>query len=294
MSTIYTVGGNTSGGSTLVANGGCVAKKSYSSSYSRISCIWRPKYKEGEALKVCKKALSYVGYLEKKTNAQLESFKANVGYNNFNMFAPHAREKTNSGVYVNGVAWCDIFEDDIIIRALGVKRAKALLYDWSAYTPTSSSYLKKAGAKEIKDFSKSQYGDIIFFKNTKGEICHVEIIVTGVTESDGSLSSPTSTSYSQKDFIKDVCSILEVSTAKKALEKTKTLSTCSNSKHALVLPVQKYLKSLGYYKKVCDRDFGMGTKEAVDLYQSKVLKYTKTDGEITAKQKMWKSLLGLL
>lgn len=294
MSTIYTVGGNTSGGSTLVANGGGVAKKSYPSNYSRIACIWRPKYKKGEALKVCKKALSYVGYLEKKTNAQLENFTANAGYNNYNMFAPHALKETGSGVYVNGVAWCDIFTDDIIIRALGVKRAEVLLGDWSAYTPTSSSYLKRAGATEVKDFSKAQYGDIIFFKNTSGTICHVEVVVTGVTEEDGTLSAPASTTYTQKDFINDVCKILGVTTAKKALAKTKTLSKTKNKTDALVLPVQKYLKALGYYKKVCDRDFGSGTEEAVNLYQSKVLKYNKTDGEITAKDKMWKSMLNLL
>ena len=52
MATIYTVEGNTSGGSTLVANGGGVAKKSYPSNYSRIACIWRPQYKSDEALKV--------------------------------------------------------------------------------------------------------------------------------------------------------------------------------------------------------------------------------------------------
>ena len=57
MATIYTVEGNTSGGSTLVANGGGVAKKSYPSNYGRIACIWRPQYKSDEALKVVQEAL---------------------------------------------------------------------------------------------------------------------------------------------------------------------------------------------------------------------------------------------
>ena len=292
MSTIYTVGGNTSGGSTLVANGGSVAKKSYPSSYPRIACIWRPKYKSGEALKVAQEALKYVGYLEKKSNSKLTNFTANAGYNNFNMFAPHAYKATGSGVYVNGVAWCDIFEDDILIRALGVKRALELLGGWSAYTPTSSQFLESAGAKEITDFSTSKYGDIIFFKDSSG-ICHVEIVVTGVV-GEGSLTAPASTSYTQKDFINDVCKILGVKTAKKALNKTVTLSRKINSTHALVLPVQKYLKALGYYTKVCDRDFGAGTEEAVNAYQKGILKYTAVDGEITAKKNMWKSMLGLL
>lgn len=184
MATIYTVGGNTSAGSTLVANGGCVAQKSYQPAYQRIAKIWRPKYKTGEAEKVVKTALSFVGYMEKQTCSQLEDFKANTGYGNFNMFAPHALKATGSGVYVNGVAWCDIFVDDMFIRALGVKRALQLLGGWSAYTPTSSNYLKAAEAKEITDFSKSKFGDIIFFKDSNGGICHVEIVTTGYTVSD--------------------------------------------------------------------------------------------------------------
>ena len=143
MSTIYTVEGNTSGGSTLVANGGGVFKKSYPSSYARISCIFRPKYKDGEALKVAKEALKYVGYLEKATKSCLEDFTKNVGYNNFNMFAPHAYKMTKSGVYTNGVAWCDIFVDDVFIRALGVTRAKEIIYH--ICTPkTLKSSLRKA------------------------------------------------------------------------------------------------------------------------------------------------------
>lgn len=41
---IYTVEGNTSGGSTLVANGGGVAKKKYTLSYAKIDGFGRPKY----------------------------------------------------------------------------------------------------------------------------------------------------------------------------------------------------------------------------------------------------------
>ena len=79
---VYTVEGNTSGGSTLVANGGGVAKKSYPSNYSRIACIWRPQYKSGEALKVVQEALKWVGYLEKKSNAKLDLSK--VDYKGIN------------------------------------------------------------------------------------------------------------------------------------------------------------------------------------------------------------------
>ena len=286
---IYTVDGNTSAGRTLVANGGGVAKKSYSPTYARIAVIWRPKYKSGEANKVCVEAEKYIGYLEKKTNNYLEDFTKNAGYNNFNMFAPHAKKATGSSVYVNGYAWCDMFADDTLIRALGVKRAKELLGGWSAYTPTSSSYLKKAGATKITDFSKAEPGDIIFFKNNSGTLCHIGIVV------DKNGAKPASTKYTQKDFINDVCKILNVTSAKKALVKTITISISKNSTHALVLPIQKYLKSLGYYTGAVDRQFGSLCKEATEKYQKNVVKATgdNIDGVIDAKLATWKKLLGL-
>lgn len=43
-SKVYTIEGNTSSASGVVANGGCVAKKSYSLSYSRIAGYGRPNY----------------------------------------------------------------------------------------------------------------------------------------------------------------------------------------------------------------------------------------------------------
>ena len=67
-----------------------------------------------------------------------------------------------------------------------------------------------------------------------------------------------------------------------------------NTKHPLVLPVQKYLKKLGYYTKTVDGIFGPGTASAVNSYQKNKLGYKNLDGEITAKGKMWKSLLGLI
>lgn len=295
MATIYTVEGNTSGGSTLVANGGGVAKKSYPSNYSRIACIWRPQYKSDEALKVVQEALKWVSYLEKKSNAKLEDFTANAGTNNYNIFAKHAAVETGAkGIYVNGVAWCDMFVDDMMIRVLGVERTKELIYDWSAYTPTSSDYLRRAGAVPVTNFANAKYGDIIFFKNSTGGICHVGLVVSGYEKENKQPEKPVAeTKYNQKQFVKDVCKILKVKNAQQALKKTKTLSRRSNSTHALVLPVQKYLKSLGYYSGECDRDFGTLTEKAVNKYQTKMLKYSVGDGEITAKNTMWKKMLGL-
>lgn len=51
-SKVYTVEGNTSGGSTLVSNGGGVAKKSYSLSYASIMGYATPMYKDEDDLTI--------------------------------------------------------------------------------------------------------------------------------------------------------------------------------------------------------------------------------------------------
>ncbi|MBO4783846.1 MAG: ribose-5-phosphate isomerase A, partial [Lachnospiraceae bacterium] len=111
---------------------------------------------------------------------------------------------------------------------------------WSAYTPTSADYLRKAGAKSIKP-SESRFGDIIFFRNSS-RICHTGYVINGYVE-------PPATNerfvYSQKEFISDVCKYLKVSNATNALGKTITLSAKTNKNNILVLYVQKRLKDLG-------------------------------------------------
>lgn len=285
---IKTIEGNTSSSKGLVANGGCVAEKEYSNNYSKVAVILRPMYNLGEASKLVKTAKPYVGYLEKKSNSNLTNLTANAGYNNYNMFAPHAKSETGDPVYQNGVPWCDIFVDDMYIRAFGATRARQLLGGFSAYTPTSANQLLKAGAKKIPP-NEAIFGDVIFFKNST-RICHVGIVTNGYKIS---AATDKNFSYPKDQFISDVCKFLNVKTASAAYPKAVTLSEKKNSKHALVLYVQMLLKELGYYEGTPDRDFGPLTTKAVNRYQKEVLGYKTVDGEITKKGKMWKSLLGI-
>lgn len=109
------------------------------------------------------------------------------------------------------------------------------------------------------------------------------------------------TKYSQTQFIKDVCSILGVSTAKKALDKTITISKSKNKNHKLVTPLERYMKALGYYTGAIEADanktpdFGGVMESAIKKYQKNVVKAStkNQDGEITAKATTWKKLLGL-
>lgn len=284
---IYTIEGNTSGGSTLVANGGCVAKKRYAYGFKNVAHIVRPNWLPGEAAKVMTEAAKWVSYLEKKSKKQLEDMYANAGYNNYTYFSEWLR-KNIGAPYTNGVAWCDMFVDFVFCQALGIERAKELLGGWSAYTPTSYSRFLSNNSS-LQTFESCRAADVIFFKNSK-RICHIGIIAHNTILDDGGFTTVTA-NYSTAQFIADVCAITGTKTAEAAVKKTVTLSKKKNKNHALVLPLQKYLKYLGVYDGVPDRDFGKLTAIAVDKYQILVLKYSKTDGEVTAKGTMWKYLL---
>ena len=60
------------------------------------------------------------------------------------------------------------------------------------------------------------------------------------------------------------------------------------------MPLQKRFKKMGYYTGKVDKIAGNLFETAVNEYQRQLLKYKNLDGEITAKGKMWKSLLGML
>ena len=78
--------------------------------------------------KLLKTALAEDGYLEKKTNSQLDDKTANAGYNNWNKYA---RDLDLMGIYngkKNGYAWCDVYTDWCFITAFGAEKGMAMTY----------------------------------------------------------------------------------------------------------------------------------------------------------------------
>ena len=112
-----------------------------------------------------------LGYLEKKSNSQLDDKLANAGTANFTKYA---RDMKKYGAYnVQGCAWCDCFADWAMVQVVGIQKAHELLGGWSAYTPTSASYYKKMNRWHT---SNPQVGDQIFFKNSV-RICNTGWVV---------------------------------------------------------------------------------------------------------------------
>lgn len=105
----------------------------------------------------------------------------------------------------------------------------------------------------------------------------------------------TSIAYTKTQFIKDVQKAIGVAVdgiaGSKTFAATVTVSKTVNNKHAVVLPLQKYLNSLGYNCGTPDGVAGAKFDIALKQYQSQWM--SKPDGEATAKGTTWKKLLGL-
>lgn len=110
-------------------------------------------------------AAAEVGYLEKKTAADLDSKAGNAGKNNYTKYA---RDYFPS---LQGQPWCDMYCDWCMITAFGKDLAAKMIGGFDAYTPASADKYKRIG----RWFSKPEVGDQIFFKNEK-RIYHTGIV----------------------------------------------------------------------------------------------------------------------
>ena len=115
--------------------------------------------------KVIEVALAEVGYLEKKTNSNLDDKTANAGNKNYTKYA---RDLDALGFYngeKNGVAWCDVFVDWCFVTAYGMEAAAKL----TCQTPGKNNC--GAGCKYSRNYYKNKKqlfdtpepGDQIFF-----------------------------------------------------------------------------------------------------------------------------------
>lgn len=116
------------------------------------------------------------------------------------------------------------------------------------------------------------------------------------TKAPTATSSTVKETYTLKQFIKDVqksCGAkVDGIAGPETISKTVTISAKKNSRHAVVKYVQKRLHVLGYTQVgVADGSAGPKFTAAVKAYQKD--NDCISDGEITAKNKTWRELLGM-
>lgn len=119
--------------------------------------------------KVISVAEAEIGYLEKKTNSDLDSKTGNAGSANYTKYA---RDMALLGAYnsnKNGYAWCDVFVDWCLMKAFGINTAHKItgqaLKGLGAGCTYSAAYYKA-----MNRFDKNpKVGDQIFFSNDGGK-----------------------------------------------------------------------------------------------------------------------------
>lgn len=146
--------------------------------------------------------------------------------------------------------------------------------DWTSFKDTPHLYLPNWGSTTGR--LKANYGNPESFMATWSN--HPEL------------------SYTRTQFIMDVQAACGAKVDGKAgtetISKTVTLSKKKNRNHAAVKAVQMRLSSMGYNCGEVDGWFGSKTEGAVKEFQRN--NNCVRDGEITARKKTWKCLLGMI
>lgn len=241
------------------------------------------------ASKVIDIALAEVGYLEKKTNANLSSKTANAGYNNYTKYA-NDFDKNYPTFYngkKNGYSWCDVFVDWCFVKAFGVKEALELLGQPTKSCGAGCSWSARY-FKNINRFYKTpKVGDQIFFKDSSGDPCHTGLVykvtATKVYTIEGNTSSASGVvanggAVATKSYSRSYNRIYgygrpKYDTEKKYSGKFPKLPSRGYFQYgdtgAEVEKLQTFLNWCGGYKLDIDGEFGSKTRTAVKDFQEK-------------------------
>lgn len=129
-----------------------------------------------EINKLIEIAIKEVGYLEKKTNSNLDSKTSNVGSKNYTKYARDLdKVKDFYNGKKNGYDWCDVFVDWCFYKAFGTARAKELLNQPNKSLGAGCKYSMNYYKKNGRFYGTPKAGDQIFFKRGK-TITHTGIV----------------------------------------------------------------------------------------------------------------------
>ena len=128
-------------------------------------------------------AYAEVGYLEKKSESQLDDREANAGQANFNKYARDLDAIKNYYYHdrKQGLNWCDIFCDWCFVKAYGENDSFTVncqpQYSYGAGCPQSMAYYKAQNRLDMKP----QIGDQFFLSDGMGSTGHTGLVV-GVSD----------------------------------------------------------------------------------------------------------------
>ena len=239
-------------------------------------------------------ALAEEGYLEKASNASLDSDTANAGSANFTKYARDLDAIPNFyNGKKNGYSWCDVFVDWCFVKAFGAEAALKLTCQPEKSAGAGCKYSAQYYKNKGQFHETPKVGDQIFFASG-GDPNHTGIVykvdsskvytvegntsgASGVVANGGgvfrksySLSNSRIYGYGRPAYDVDATDVDEpvatTTTAKKELG-ISTLQKGSEGKtvKALQILLIGYGYSCGSYG--ADGDFGSATQKAVAAYQ---------------------------
>lgn len=265
------------------------------------------------AEQLIKIAEAEVGYLEKKTNSNLDDKTANAGKNNWTKYA---RDLHKAGYYngnKNGYDWCDVFVDWLFLQLCkgDVKNAEWLICqsgDLGAGCKFSARYYRNVGRFYTSD---PKPGDQIFF-GAKGSEHHTGIVYKvdgskvytiegntsgGVRKKSYSLKYTRIAGYGRPRYGENAPNAGTATTTTTTTTTTKGATTVNvelkvlkkGAKNNQVKTLQRILYAMGYElgDKPVDGSFGPKTDAAVRKFQKD--NKLEVDGSVGAKT--WAKLL---
>lgn len=123
-----------------------------------------------------------------------------------------------------------------------------------------------------------------------------EVKSTETSTKKSNTTTKTSTKYTLKQFVKDVQKVtgsaVDGIAGNETISNTITVSATKNRKHAVVKYIQKRFNALGYDCGSVDGVAGPKFTKAAKAFQK--ANDCVSDGEITARNKTWKKLLGMI
>lgn len=133
--------------------------------------------------KIISIAKKEVGYLEKKSNASLDSKTVNAGNKNFTKYARDLDKINFYNGKKNGFPWCDVFVDWCMVQAFGVDSALNITNQFKGSSGAGCIYSMGYYIKDNSFYKEPKKGDQIFFSKDKGKTSYHTGLVVKVDKS---------------------------------------------------------------------------------------------------------------
>lgn len=234
--------------------------------------------------KVLAVAAAEVGYLEKRSAADLDDKTANNGSANFTKYARDVDKTDLLNGKKQGYAWCAVFVCWCFMQTYGLETARKMLClpkkSYAAGVDYLKNYFKMAG----RLYSAPQPGDVVLFG-----VQHTGIVTSvsgsnfttvegntsgasGVVANGGGVCRKSYTvngtmTFGRPDWVLAGGAAEPVQTAAPA-SSASLPNVSRGSKGSAVAAVQAILNYLGYPCGTADGDFGTKTDSAVRRYQT--------------------------